>query len=148
MIGRTLQPLYSNKDSSELLYILYNDQAPNRSSTSPNGHSKGVILAGASGGIWLQHSVPKFRDLNANYDYASSGENNAPLSFCTSLSGRNIDSVIAQALLHIKPTIYSHSVPLDMKEVYPSIAKLTSRERKNVEPSKVFSLIEGDLNIN
>ncbi|XP_028611302.1 deoxyribonuclease-2-alpha isoform X2 [Grammomys surdaster] len=61
-VGLSLQPLY-RKNSSQLAFLLYNDQPPKSSSArnSPShGHTKGVLLLDQEGGFWLVHSVPRF----------------------------------------------------------------------------------------
>jgi len=56
-VSKTLEQMKSSGAS----YVLWNDQPPpSKSSSAPRAHSKGVIIFGSTGGIWLTHSLPDF----------------------------------------------------------------------------------------
>lgn len=75
------------------MYILYNDEPPNRKSNSIKGHNKGVVLANTEGGFWLVHSVPHFPPIGADYTYPRSGTVYGQSFLCISLDLPNLDKV-------------------------------------------------------
>ncbi|KAG8034638.1 hypothetical protein G9C98_007714 [Cotesia typhae] len=59
--GKTLSSLYKDDLAPDILWILYNDQAPNKNqSTVRYGHTKGVLMTDNTRGFWLIHSVPNY----------------------------------------------------------------------------------------
>ncbi|XP_011666391.2 plancitoxin-1 [Strongylocentrotus purpuratus] len=65
-VGYTLQQIYKNYESQNVLYMMYNDAFPNGTEKLPEGHTKGTIAFDNESGFWLVHSVPKFPDFAKN----------------------------------------------------------------------------------
>lgn len=108
VIGATLNPLYKNKN---IVHILYNDEPLNKNPKANKGHTKGVVLADESGGIWLVHSVPLFPPLPTDsYSYPSSGTLFGQSFLCLSLDLKTINQVGTQ-LQYNEPQIYSFNFP-------------------------------------
>lgn len=88
-----------------MLWVLYNDQAPDETYNSELGHTKGVVVSEADGGFWLLHSVPHFPPspdnvttaaLNSHskgYSYPSTGLGYGQSFFCISLTASQMDLV-------------------------------------------------------
>ncbi|CAG5095551.1 Similar to DNASE2: Deoxyribonuclease-2-alpha (Homo sapiens) [Cotesia congregata] len=56
--GKTLSSLYKDDLATDILWILYNDQAPNKNQSSVRyGHTKGVLMTDNTRGFWLIHSM-------------------------------------------------------------------------------------------
>ena len=86
--------------------------------------------------------------LNSKYEYPSSGTVNAQMFMCITLDENVIDTKIADALLHIKPGVYSHFIPDSLKRTYPNLVRLASKGRKQYrDPKKTFYLHNHELNI-
>ncbi|CAG7734702.1 unnamed protein product [Allacma fusca] len=150
IIGRSLNPLFVSHEGfgKNKLFILYNDQPPNRTAVSYNGHTKGLIIASAKGGIWLQHSVPRFPQTNAShYVYPASGENNGQMFFCISLTPDNIEK-IGDTLLHTKPIVFEYAIPNGLRSLYPNLVKIVEKKRNSkLATSNIFLLNEHGLNL-
>ncbi|KAK2584782.1 hypothetical protein KPH14_007101 [Odynerus spinipes] len=58
--GNTLAPLYNDKIAEDTLWVLYNDDPPDRSVVGTYGHTKGVVATDKNQGFWMIHSVPNF----------------------------------------------------------------------------------------
>lgn len=84
---------------NSLLWILYNDQAPNKTYSSELGHTKGVVMSETVGGLWLVHSVPYFPPAPTNnsrsegYSYPKSGRYFGQSFLCISLTDSQMDLV-------------------------------------------------------
>ncbi|KAF2346668.1 Deoxyribonuclease II, partial [Trinorchestia longiramus] len=62
MPGITLSLLYQYPQwaKQKTLYIFYNDEFPNGTTSEAHGHTKGVVMMTEKGGFWLVHSVPRY----------------------------------------------------------------------------------------
>jgi len=84
---------------NSLLWVLYNDQPPNQTYSSALGHTKGVVMSGTDGGLWLVHSVPNFPPPPTNssssksYRYPQSGRYYGQSFLCISLTDSQLDLV-------------------------------------------------------
>lgn len=72
---------------------MYNDQPPEHRSQANKGHTKGVVLADKTGGLWLIHSVPNFPLLSSNYTYPRTGAEYGQSFLCISLDLKNLNAV-------------------------------------------------------
>lgn len=75
------------------VYLLYNDQPPHGAASELKGHTKGVVMANASGGFWLIHSVPHFPLSLEQYAYPKSGTHFGQSFLCLSLGLEALNSV-------------------------------------------------------
>lgn len=77
------------------MYILYNDQDPDGKTVETGGHTKGVVIAGSTGGFWLVHSVPHFPPSPSKkwYSYPHTGRKNGQSFLCVTTSSDHIDVV-------------------------------------------------------
>ncbi|XP_063216023.1 deoxyribonuclease-2-alpha isoform X2 [Bacillus rossius redtenbacheri] len=117
--GQTLLPLYANKSSvatggqPDLLWMLYNDQPPSGNISVDKGHTKGVVMCGPDGGVWLVHSVPHYPPTRgtgpAGYSYPHSGLHYGQSFLCLSLSLQQMDLVGLQ-LMYNEPQVYNFSL--------------------------------------
>ncbi|KAF0301270.1 Plancitoxin-1 [Amphibalanus amphitrite] len=55
--GRTLEDVYDNPQRDTLIYVFYNDEHPDNSTTGVKGHTKGVVAFDGDQGFWLIHSL-------------------------------------------------------------------------------------------
>ena len=115
----------------DFVTVIYNDQPPDLPVMFDNGHTKGVILANENGGIWLQHSVPKFPKIAAaaNYSYPWTGAPNGQIFFCMTLTKEQLDSTVANILHVTKPNFYNYSFPKHLVKAYPNLYKLINKNR-------------------
>jgi deoxyribonuclease-2 len=141
--GRTLEPLYKSSRAfkkNSLLWVLYNDQAPNKTYSSALGHTKGVVMSETDGGLWLVHSVPKFPPPPTNssrnksyYSYPQSGRYYGQSFLCISLTDSQLDLVGVQ-LTYNEPQIYSSNVPASLEENLPHLAAAARKKRVTAAP--------------
>lgn len=100
------------------------------------GHSKGVILSSlASGGIWIQHSVPHFPLIDSNnlhYQYPSTGKINGQVFHCISFSTtKNVDD-LAKIFEITKPHIANYSFPTDtFRTALPQLFSIVNHHNQN-----------------
>lgn len=123
----------NNDIDNTTAYIAYNDQPPLGPTTDTNGHTKGVLLTTATGGIFLQHSVPHFPLLdkqNLRYSYPHTGLNNGQILHCLSLDIDQIDN-IGNILEVTKPHVYNYSIPDAISTSLPTLEKFLKNTRKN-----------------
>jgi len=76
--------------------MVYNDETTNGKVSSTKGHSKGVIIADGTSGLWLVHSVPKFPQLpyQSNlYMYPKTAIRYGQSFLCISMSAEELDKV-------------------------------------------------------
>lgn len=108
-VGRSLRPLYGN--TSQLAFLLYNDQPPNNSGTqnsSSRGHTKGVLLLDKEGGFWLIHSVPGFPPSDA-YSWPPNAHKYGQTLLCVSFPFDQF-SKIGRQLNYTYPNVYAHKL--------------------------------------
>ncbi|KAF4527314.1 hypothetical protein B566_EDAN001090 [Ephemera danica] len=131
--GRTLAPLYN---SSDILRLLYNDQKPNSSSASEShGHTKGVVLANSSGGLWLVHSVPHF-PLASNasqYDFPSTAHHYGQSMLCITLPPGQFNS-LGEQLSYNYPLVYDWASPSELISAWPHLAAVAKEEHVRNPP--------------
>ncbi|XP_066245534.1 plancitoxin-1-like isoform X2 [Euwallacea similis] len=130
LIGNTLNPLYNN--AKKYLSILYNDQPPQGHAGS-KGHTKGVVIADKTSGLWLIHSVPNFPYSLNQYEYPDSGTHYGQSFLCLSLGVSDLNSVGIQ-LQYNEPQIFAQNVPETMKSIFPELEKAARNETVEDSP--------------
>lgn len=100
------------------------------------GHSKGVIVASiASGGIWIQHSVPHFPLIDPNnydYQYPATGKPNGQVFHCISFSSTKDVDDLAKIFEITKPHVANFSFPTDsFKKALPQLMSITNHHRRS-----------------
>jgi hypothetical protein len=115
-----------NHDGDATAYIAYNDQPPVGPTADSGGHTKGIILTNATGGIWLQHSVPHFPLLDKSkleFSYPATGIHNGQILHCMSLKLKEVDN-IGNILAITKPKVYNYTMPKGLIEILPTLDKI------------------------
>ncbi|XP_055477572.1 deoxyribonuclease-2-alpha [Psammomys obesus] len=112
-VGRSLLPLYRG-NSSQLAFLLYNDQPPKSSSArdaASRGHTKGVLLLDREGGFWLIHSVPRFPSPASSgaYSWPPNAQTFGQTLLCVSFPFSQF-SRIAKQLTYTYPLVYDHKL--------------------------------------
>lgn len=102
------------------------------------GHSKGIIISTlASGGIWIQHSVPHFPlidSTNYQYQYPKTGKNNGQVFHCISFSSTKDVDDLAKIFEITKPHVANFSFPTDsFKKALPQLMSITNHHRSHLE---------------
>ncbi|XP_029833502.2 plancitoxin-1-like [Ixodes scapularis] len=125
-VAHTLKPLYEKQQKiKHLAYVAYNDQAPEGFNGTKGGHSKGILMVGASNTVWLQHSVPRFPILHGGeYSYPKNGRENAQLFLCVTFSAKDSTDIIAQHLRVQYANVYQKHAPLTILNKYPKFKLL------------------------
>ncbi|XP_058865064.1 deoxyribonuclease-2-alpha-like [Acipenser ruthenus] len=137
-VGRTLEQLYKLGESSEVAYVLYNDQPPRKEKERRDeskwrtgyekGHTKGVVLLDRSQGFWLVHSTPHFPPpLPGEFSYPSSGVHNGQSFLCVTYSYAQFSNISEQVFLN-QPDWFNISVPEPFATDCPGLQKLAQEE--------------------
>ncbi|KAM6909595.1 deoxyribonuclease-2-alpha [Xenentodon cancila] len=137
-LGRTVGQLYSQRKSSEVAYILYNDQEPSdefgdRSadiSERGGGHTKGVVLLDNTQGVWLVHSTPHFPPVRqeGQYYYPSSGVNNGQNFICGTYLLYHFQTIAEQLAIN-EANVYDCDVPESLASRLPALAAICRKKR-------------------
>lgn len=127
-VGLTLQPLYQ-KNSSQLAFLLYNDQPPKSSSaqdSSSRGHTKGVLLLDQEGGFWLVHSVPRFPSPASSgaYSWPPNARTYGQTLLCVSLPFSQFPG-IGKQLTYTYPLVYDHKLEGIFAQKLPDLEEVT-----------------------
>ncbi|XP_043467775.1 plancitoxin-1 [Leptopilina heterotoma] len=153
--GNTLASLYDNKQEDDELWLLYNDQPPNRS-TGRYGHAKGVVNVDDNKGYWLIHSVPNFPPApnggkeprkrastenitttiqipDGSYDYPSTGKQNGQSFLCISLDLNQFD-LVGKQLMYNQITVYKNNVPKELGKKFSVLAQAANQVRIKTAP--------------
>lgn len=130
-LGRTVGQLYSQAKSTELAYILYNDQRPpvdfgdrwEDNGGGRGGHTKGVVLLDKTQGFWLVHSTPHFPPVRqaGQFYYPSSGENNGQNFICVTYPLERFQTIGEQLQIN-QPNVYDCDVPESLAALVPALA--------------------------
>ncbi len=134
-IAYTLQQIYSNPHSSNVGYLMYNDQLPDKNRTnSKYGHLKGDLAFDASSGFWLVHSTPKFPKNSAlGYNWPESARKNGQSFLCVTFDYDQFEN-IGQQLMYNYPWVYSSNVPPRLAKKVPSIVKVAKEDHVTKAP--------------
>ncbi|KAJ8969395.1 hypothetical protein NQ314_001794 [Rhamnusium bicolor] len=108
--------------TKDFMYILYNDQPPNRKSKANKGHNKGVVMANNTSGFWLVHSVPHFPETGVSYIFPRTGAVFGQSFLCISMDLNNLNNVGIQ-LQYNEPEIYGQDINSNLKNSLPDLAK-------------------------
>jgi len=107
----TFSQIYNNSGSSDVAYILYNDEFPIHKSHETFAHMKGAIATDSKAGFWVTHSVPNWPPVSSdNYDYPSGQAVYSQSFLCLSLDIGQIEDIGAQLLLD-KPFLTDSNMP-------------------------------------
>ncbi|XP_047102269.1 deoxyribonuclease-2-alpha isoform X3 [Schistocerca piceifrons] len=126
--GRTMSQLYescSNQNSS-LLWLIYNDEPVNGTSSLDLGHTKGVVVANMDGGFWLVHSVPKFPPVPCTsqmYGYPATGLHYGQSFFCISMAAKSLDIVAQKKWIEAAPWFHIATLTSMKGDSFWSFAK-------------------------
>ncbi|XP_029360040.1 deoxyribonuclease-2-alpha isoform X2 [Echeneis naucrates] len=135
-LGRTVGQLYSQRKSTDLAYILYNDQSPPDdfgdrwvdNSGSRGGHTKGVVLLDKNQGFWLVHSTPHFPPVRqaGGYYYPSSGAFNGQNFICVTYPLDRFQTIGEQLQIN-QPNVYDCHVPESLASLVPALAAVCEK---------------------
>ena len=133
-LARTLQQLIDARAS--LARVQWNDELPAaalgllNASSGTSGHTKGVLAAGAGGGIFLTHTLPKAFDLTgAAFSWGGASTLYGQNFLCLSLTQAMADTV-ALGLQYNDPHTYDSFVPAALTGALPNTVALVAGQRK------------------
>ncbi|XP_077382131.1 deoxyribonuclease-2-alpha [Festucalex cinctus] len=126
-LGRTLAPLYSQKQSAELAYVLYNDQDQPRRNHK-GGHTKGALVLDKCQGFWLIHSTPVFPPPRqaGHYQFPDSGARYGQNFLCVTFPLERF-AVIGEQLHINQPNVYDCHVPQSFAASLPALAAVCNK---------------------
>ncbi|XP_043189703.1 deoxyribonuclease-2-alpha-like [Amphibalanus amphitrite] len=107
--GLTLADVYDQPERDGLQYVFYNDEWPDGSTTSTEGHTKGVVAFEGDQGFWMIHNVPKFPPApkeGTGYSYASNGYSYGQSFLCITFPTSELAKVNKQVSLN-EPYCYA-----------------------------------------
>jgi len=139
-----LNKLYPFDPSKDLGYIMFNDQLPSGTKDNGRAHAKGFFVFDKNGGIYVEHSTPKFPldpKTTSSYSFADSTKYGQSY-MCVSLDFANMET-LAQALLVARPKIYSYYVPSWASSQAPSLNTLATDSGKVSDDQKAVELKAG-----
>ncbi|GAB1293402.1 Deoxyribonuclease-2-alpha [Apodemus speciosus] len=136
-VGLSLQPLY-RKNSSQLAFLLYNDQPPKSSSardSSSHGHTKGVLLLDQEGGFWLVHSVPRFPApaSSGEYSWPPNAQTYGQTLICVSLPFSQFPR-IGRQLTYTYPLVFDHKLEGVFAQKLPDLEEVIRGHHVSREP--------------
>lgn len=121
LIAYTLEPLYDEETKKDFIWLLYNDETPNKTVSFTLGHTKGVIMASEEEGFWLVHSVPRFPNISSSkFIYPRSGTFYGQSFLCISMPATELNK-IGNQLKYNTPQIFGSNVPAKYETLYPNI---------------------------
>jgi len=131
---RTLQQVVDGRSS--LARVAWNDELPaaawggNASGASgTSGHTKGVLAAGAGGGFFLSHTLPKFPDLTGAGIWGGASSIYGQNFLCLTLDAANADAV-ALSMQFGDPRAYDSAVPAGLSAALPNTVALVAGQRR------------------
>lgn len=117
----TMQQIY-NRNDSDFMYLMYNDEIPGGSTTEYYGHTKGVVSFDYEHGFWLIHSTPHFTfDRSQGYNWPKTGHTYGQSFLCISFPYSAMDD-IGKQLKYNFPQIYDKNFPDGMACKSPNMA--------------------------
>uniref|UniRef100_A0A2S2NP71 Plancitoxin-1 n=1 Tax=Schizaphis graminum TaxID=13262 RepID=A0A2S2NP71_SCHGA len=141
-IGYTVSQMYTTSKTcnESIMWMVYNDEPTNGPVSSSKGHSKGIVIADKSSGLWLVHSVPLFPQLpnqNNSYTYPDTGVKNGQSFLCISMTAAELDKVGNQIIKN-EVMIYGSHFGGNLNSTYLGLYNATLPHKmpkeKNDEP--------------
>eukprot|EP01132_Coremiostelium_polycephalum_P005337 gene5337-6657_t len=127
-LGYTLNQIYDNRNSDDLMWLMYNDQPPESKVSSDYAHSKGVLALTNKTGFWLIHSTPRFplvpSDSENTYHFPSNEVRNGQSYLCISFDSKESLDTISRKLFINRPYIYNYKIPTGFPLKTTDIEKL------------------------
>ncbi|XP_023931970.1 plancitoxin-1 isoform X2 [Lingula anatina] len=139
----TLEQMYSQHDSDDFGYILYNDDPPEHPPYSFNyGHTKGVLMLTPSRGVWLVHSLPRFPPVtSSSYSYPHNGLYYGQAFLCVTFTPDAFDK-IGGLLLYDYPHIYDQKLPSSLAQKFENLSLVVQGKNISGSPAdQIFPLI-------
>uniref|UniRef100_A0A0K8RER2 Putative endonuclease n=1 Tax=Ixodes ricinus TaxID=34613 RepID=A0A0K8RER2_IXORI len=134
-LAYTLKKLFDKPRSSKIAYVTYNDQPFTGEEEPANGpkehhgkeyaHSKGILMADDTSGMWLVHSTPQFPvDVHmGEFNMTRTARKNGQYFMCLTVPAGEVDA-IAELLL-IQSVIVNHKYgPDSLVKKYPHLRAL------------------------
>ncbi|KAM9970735.1 hypothetical protein ACTFIW_008704 [Dictyostelium discoideum] len=148
-LSHTLNLIYSNKESNDLAWFMYNDQPPTDEADSEYAHSKGVVAFDSTQGFWLIHSVPRFpHDPNhEDYYFPKNEVNNGQSFLCVTYKASSSFADIANKIFINRPFIYAYNLPSKINLPQLSLIQQTIKGEFDDSPrtdSTILSSIGGN----
>uniref|UniRef100_V5H9Z3 Putative deoxyribonuclease ii n=1 Tax=Ixodes ricinus TaxID=34613 RepID=V5H9Z3_IXORI len=142
-LAYTLKKLFDKPRSSKIAYVTYNDQPFTGEEEPANGpqghhgkeyaHSKGILMADATSGMWLVHSTPQFpmKVHMGEFNMTRTARKNGQYFMCLTVPPTEVDA-IAELLL-IQSVIVNHGYGQEsVVKKYPHLRALI--KGKSIDP--------------
>jgi len=123
---------------------MFNDQLPSGTTDTGRAHAKGFFVFDKNGGVYIEHSTPKFPldpKVTPSYSFADSTKFGQSY-MCVSLDFSNMEK-LAQAIIVAKPHVYSSYVPSWASSAAPSLNALATDTGSSSETQKSVELKAG-----
>ncbi|XP_061633321.1 deoxyribonuclease-2-alpha isoform X2 [Phyllopteryx taeniolatus] len=127
-LGSTLGQLYSQEKSTEVAYVLYNDQDRPKWRRGKGGHTKGAVLLDKRQGFWLLHSTPVFPPMRraGGYSYPDSGVTYGQNFLCVTFPLERFHAIGEQLQIN-QPNVYDCDVPPSFAAAAPALAAVCDK---------------------
>lgn len=121
-LAYTLAPLYQTAVPQDILYVVYNDQSPDRYNGTRNGHSKGVVMFDEAVGIWLLHSAPRFvENLHGGaYTFPENARENAQIFVCVTFPATQLNAIAKQLRMQYA-NVYDKGSSMAMRQRHAQV---------------------------
>uniref|UniRef100_A0A6B0VDB3 Putative endonuclease n=1 Tax=Ixodes ricinus TaxID=34613 RepID=A0A6B0VDB3_IXORI len=142
-LAYTLAKLFARRKSPDIAYVTYNDQpytGEEEPAKEPHGHhgkeyahSKGILMADATSGMWLVHSTPQFpmKVHMGEFNMTRTARKNGQYFMCLTVPPTEVDE-IAELLL-IQSVIVNHKYGQEsVIKKYPHLRALI--KEKSIDP--------------
>lgn len=155
---------FQTNESQNMMWYMYNDHPPNKTSTGKNGHAKGVVMATKDSAVWLIHSVPKFPPIpksgvnkgrknenkvepDGRYSYPRSGMQYGQNFLCISTKDSGLDDIGTQ-LMYNQIIVYRYKIPGELSKKYPQLANAGRQKRIKQGPYNRVVAFQSDSGMN
>ncbi|XP_071491461.1 plancitoxin-1-like [Diadema antillarum] len=133
-VARTLQQIYKNHKSQEVVYVMYNDEFPNGTKSFDGGHTKGDVAFDQESGFWLIHSVPKFpNSSDQSYEWPSNAETYGQSMLCISMKTAEFVKVGRQ-LWYNNPWVYDANIPQSFRAQFDDLVSVMEGQHVESAP--------------
>eukprot|EP01097_Dermamoeba_algensis_P006356 TRINITY_DN3983_c0_g1_i1.p1 TRINITY_DN3983_c0_g1~~TRINITY_DN3983_c0_g1_i1.p1 ORF type:complete len:365 (+),score=30.75 TRINITY_DN3983_c0_g1_i1:120-1214(+) len=136
----TLSPLYGK--NQKMGYLMYNDQPPGSTHTT-SAHAKGVMGFDQNGAFWLIHSVPRFPagpSAASSPDIEPGQRIYGQSMICISLSGDQVEGLVAKNLNSFEANFYESSFPASISSLYPNLYAVANDKAGTRAVTSFFNL--------